>query len=65
MDLGGFSWAMIEVVGVALLGLILLYMVLRTRSRGKQDSNPTTERATKELYAKEERAHRDGTEGDA
>ena len=55
MDLGGINLVLIEVVGVALLGLALLYMVIRTRSRGKQDSNPTTERATRQLYAEEDR----------
>ena len=65
MDLGGINLALIEIVGVALLGLALLYAAIRTKSRGKQDSNPTTERATKELYADEERARKDGTEGDA
>ena len=65
MDLGGINLALIEIVGVALLGLALLYAVIRTKSRGKRDSNPSTERATKELYADEERARKDGTEGDA
>lgn len=65
MDLGGFNLAFIEIGLVALLGVVLLYAVLRTKSRGKQDSNPTTERGTRELYAEEERARRDGTEGDA
>ena len=65
MDLGGFNLAFIEIGLVAVLGLALLYAVIRTKSRGKQDSNPTTERGTRELYADEERARRDGTEGDA
>jgi hypothetical protein len=65
MDIGGMNLALIEVIGAALLGLALLYAVIRTKSRGKQDSNPTTERATRELYAQEERARKDGTEGDA
>ena len=65
MDLGGFNLALIEIIFVAVLGLALLYAVVRTKSRGKRDSNPTTERATKNLYAEEERARRDGTEGDA
>jgi hypothetical protein len=65
MDLGGMNLVLMEVVGVALLGLALLYLVFRTKSRGRKDSNPTTERATRELYADEEQARRDGTEGDA
>jgi hypothetical protein len=65
MDIGGMNLALIEVIGAALLGLAMLYAVIRTKSRGKQDSNPTTERATRELYAQEERARKDGSEGDA
>jgi flagellar basal body-associated protein FliL len=65
MDLGGFNLALIEIIFVAVLGLAMLYAVSRTKSRGKRDSNPTTERATKAVYAEEERARRDGTEGDA
>lgn len=64
MDLGGFNLAMIEVVGVVLLGLALLYAVLRTRSRGKQDSNPTIERETRERYAEEERKRKKHPEDD-
>ena len=55
MDLGGINLALIEVVGAVLLGLALLYAVIRTKSRGKQDSNPTIERETRERYAEEER----------
>ncbi len=64
MDLGGINLALIEVVGVVLLGLALLYAVLRTRSRGKQDSNPTIERETRERYAEEERKRKDHPEDD-
>ncbi len=55
MDLGGFNLAMIEIVGVALLGLALLYAVFRTRSRGKKDNTPAVDRRTRERYAEEER----------
>ncbi len=64
MDLGGINLALIEVVGVVLLGLALFYAVLRTRSRGKQDSNPTIERETRERYAEEERKRKDHPEDD-
>ena len=63
MDLGGINLALIGIVGVALLGLALLYMVLRTRSRGKQDNTPAVDRETRQRYAEEERARKDGTEG--
>ncbi len=64
MDLGGINIALIEVVGVVLLGLALLYAVLRTRSRGKRDNNPTIERETRERYAVEERKRKDHPEDD-
>ena len=62
MDLGGLNLALIGIIGIALLGLALLYSVLKTRSRGKQDSNPTIERETRERYAEEERERRDHPE---
>ena len=64
MDLGGINLALIEVVGAVLLGLALLYAVIRTRSRGKQDSNPTIERETRERYAEEERERKKHPEDD-
>ncbi len=54
MDLGGFNLAMIEIVGVAILGALLLYMVMRTRSRGKQDNTPADDRETRQRYAEAE-----------
>ena len=64
MNLGGINLAMIGAVGIVLLGLALLYAVLRTRSRGKQDSNPTIERETRERYAEEERERKKHPEDD-
>ena len=58
MDLGGLNLVLIEVVGAALLLLALAYVVMRTRSTGKDSSNPTTERATRELYREEDRDNR-------
>jgi hypothetical protein len=54
MDMGGINLALIEIVGVAALGIILLVMVLRTRSRGKVDNSPADDRATRERYAEAE-----------
>lgn len=54
MDLGGFNLALIEIVGVAALGAILLYMVMRTRSRGKRDNTPADDRQTRQRYAEAE-----------
>jgi len=63
MDLGGLNLFTVEVIGVIVLGAIILWAVLRTRSKGKETSNPTTERATRELYEEEERRRKDGVDG--
>jgi hypothetical protein len=52
-----------EIVGPILLLVVLVWAVMRTRSRGRETSDPTTEEATRDLYKAEDRAHRDGTEG--
>lgn len=62
MDLGGINLFVISVVGVVILGALLAWVVLKTRSKGKQSSNPTTERATRELYEEEEQRRREGTD---
>ena len=62
MDLGGINLFTIEVVAVIILGAILAWAVLRNRSKGKETSNPTTERATHELYKEEERRREQGTD---
>ena len=63
MDMGGFNLFLIEVVGAVILLALMLWVVMRTRSKGKETSNPTTERATHELYEEEERRRREGTDG--
>jgi len=64
MDLGGLNLALIAIFGVGLLGLALLYMVLRTKSRGKRDNTPTIDRRTRQRYADEERNRKDHLEDD-
>jgi hypothetical protein len=63
MDLGGINVFMMEVVGVIILGAVILWVVLHTRSKGKKSSPERTERATHELYEEEERRRREGTDG--
>jgi lysylphosphatidylglycerol synthetase-like protein (DUF2156 family) len=62
MDLGGINIFFMEVVGAVILFALLVWAVMRTRSKGRESSNPTTERATRELYAEEERRRQDGTD---
>jgi hypothetical protein len=56
MDMGGVNLFTMEVIGVIILGLVLVWAVVRTKSRGKETSNPRTEEATRELYEAEDEA---------
>ena len=56
MDMGGLNWLLIDVVAVAILLGALIWVVMRTRSKGKETSNPRTEQATRELYEAEDKA---------
>ena len=57
MDFGGLNVTLIA-GGAVVLFLALLFAVMRTKSTGKESSNPTTERATRELYEEEDRTTR-------
>lgn len=56
MDSAGLNLFIMEVVGVAILGVVLLWAVIRTRSKGRSTSNPRTEQATRDLYEAEDKA---------
>jgi hypothetical protein len=56
MDMGGLNWFLIDVIAVGILLVVLIWVVMRTRSRGKETSNPRTEQATRELYEAEDEA---------
>ena len=58
MDGGGINWSLITIVGPLLLALVVLWAMLKNRksSRGEIER---TEQATRDLYKKEDAAHRD------
>ena len=56
MDMGGVNLFTMEVIGVVILGLVLVWAVVRTKSKGKETSTPRTEQATRELYEAEDEA---------
>ena len=62
MDLGGINLFLVEVVGAIILVAVIAWAVMRTRSKGRESSPERTERATRELYADEERRRKDGVE---
>ncbi len=56
MDMGGLNLTLMEIIGAAILFLALIWVVMRTRSKGKETSNPRTEQATRDLYEAEDKA---------
>ena len=56
MDMGGLNLVAMEIIGAAILFLALIWVVMRTRSKGKSTSNPRTEQATRDLYEAEDEA---------
>ena len=62
MDTGGINLFVIEVIGAIILLAVIAWAVARTKSKGRQTSNPTTEQATRDLYAEEERRRKDGVD---
>ena len=54
--MGGLNLFTMEVIGVVILLVALVWVVMRTRSKGRETSNPRTEQATRENYEAEDRA---------
>ena len=58
-------WALMNIIGPAILLILLIWLVLRSR-RGKNqtvDTTAQTEAGTRAEYADEEQRRRDGTDG--
>ena len=53
------SWWIIDVIGPAILLIVLVWLVMRRRSTGKTGR---TEQATRDLYSEEEQRRREGTD---
>jgi len=55
MDLAGFNWTLITIVGAVVLGGLIAYAALRNKAERKPDD---AEAATRRNYEEEDRAHR-------
>jgi len=55
MDFAGFNWTLITIVGAIVLAAAIAYAALRNKVERKPDN---AEQATREVYEKEDRAHR-------
>lgn len=62
MDLGGFNWTLLTIIGPLVLAVVIIVAMLRNRvSRNVADKS---EQATRDLYREEDRAHRDDDDED-
>ena len=55
-------WWLIDIVGPAILLIILIWLVIRVRSNRNTEENRRAEEGTRELYADEEQRRREGTD---
>ena len=60
--MGHASWWLMDVVGPAILLIVLIWLVIRVRSNRDAPLNRESEQGTRELYAEEEERRREGTD---
>src|SRR4051812_48047198 len=58
-QMGQVNWWVMDIIGPAILLIVLIWLVMRRRSTGKTGR---TEQATRDLYAEEEQRRREGTD---
>jgi uncharacterized membrane protein len=60
--MGDASWWVMDVLGPAILLIVLIWLVIRVRSNRDDATNRRAEEGTRELYAEEEERRREGTD---
>ena len=55
-------WWIIDIVGPAVLVVVLVWLVLRTRAGRADRDNQRSEQGARDVYAEEERRRREGTD---
>ncbi len=56
------QWGIVDIVGPALMLVVLIWLVMRTRSKKNSAENQRAEQGTRDLYREEEQRRRDGTD---
>jgi hypothetical protein len=60
------QWGLVNIIGPAILGLLLLWLVLKTRTKRRDgrmtDTTDRTEQGAHNVYVEEEQRRRDGTD---
>jgi uncharacterized membrane protein len=60
--MGHVSWWVMDIVGPAILLIVLIWLVSRLRGSRDDAANRRAEEGTRELYAEEEEQRREGTD---
>jgi hypothetical protein len=60
--MGHVSWWVMDIVGPAILLIVLIWLVIRVRGSRDDAANRRAEEGTRELYAEEEEQRREGTD---
>ena len=56
------QWWIIDIIAPAILLIVLLWLVIRVRSKRDDGENRRAEEGTRDLYAEEEQRRREGTD---
>ena len=63
MDSGGWNWAIMDIVGPAILVVVIIWAIMRNRSSRRTIDE--SERGTRDVYREEEEKRRSGDDGRA
>jgi hypothetical protein len=56
------QWWLIDIVGPAILLIVLIWLVIRVRGSRDDAANRRAEEGTRDVYAEEEQRRREGTD---
>lgn len=56
------NWWVMDIIGPAILLIVLIWLVIRVRSNRNDSDNQRSERGARDLYREEEQRRRDGTD---
>jgi membrane protein implicated in regulation of membrane protease activity len=56
------NWWVMDIIGPAILLIVLIWLVMRVRSNRNNSENQRAEQGTRDLYREEEDRRRDGTD---
>ena len=60
--MGQANWWLMDIVGPAILLIVLIWLVIRVRSNRNDRDNRRSEQGTRDLYREEEERRREGTD---